>query len=122
MKHYKVISIIAIVLFIVGCRETTTYQEVDYTMPVLKVQPRLMYPKLAQENDYEGTSKIYLTIAEDGTVEVTRIYTRLFSRTEIESLLKECGFTIEKIYKNLKGDPLNEKSETYGVFARKNKG
>jgi len=63
----------------------------------------------------------YTIITEDGTAETTRIYTRLFSHAEIESLLKECGFTIDKVYKNLKGEPLNEKSETYGVFARKNK-
>lgn len=68
MKHYKIISLIALILFIVGCSQTT-YKEVGFTMPVLKVQPRLMYPKEAQEKDYEGTSKVYLSIAKDGTVD-----------------------------------------------------
>jgi len=61
----------------------------------------------------------YTVITEDGNIEVTRLYTRLFSQTELTELLNECGFGVESIFKNLKGDPLCEGSESYGVFARK---
>jgi 2-polyprenyl-3-methyl-5-hydroxy-6-metoxy-1,4-benzoquinol methylase len=61
----------------------------------------------------------YTIIAEDGEINVTKLYTRLFSITELSNLLTDCGFKVEKIYKNLKGDPVTEDSQTYGVFAKK---
>jgi hypothetical protein len=43
----------------------------------------------------------------------------MFNITDLTALLNASGFTVERVYKNLKGDPLNEESDTYGVFARK---
>jgi 2-polyprenyl-3-methyl-5-hydroxy-6-metoxy-1,4-benzoquinol methylase len=61
----------------------------------------------------------YTIITEDCTTKVTRLYTRMFNITDLTALLNASGFTVERVYKNLKGDPLNEESDTYGVFARK---
>ncbi len=61
----------------------------------------------------------YTIIDEDGVIKVIRIYHRLFGLMEITKLLNEYNFKIEKVYKNLKGEALNEGSETYGIFARK---
>ncbi len=61
----------------------------------------------------------YTIIDEDGNVKVFRIYHRLFGLEEIIKLLKDNNFEVEKVYKNLKGEALSEKSETFGIFARK---
>jgi 2-polyprenyl-3-methyl-5-hydroxy-6-metoxy-1,4-benzoquinol methylase len=80
------------------------------------------YIEIANTYLYENPktlSQQYTIIAEDGTTKVTRLYTRMFSITDLTALLNACGFTVESVYKNLKGDPLSEKTDTYGVFARK---
>jgi SAM-dependent methyltransferase len=61
----------------------------------------------------------YAIIGEDGDAEVVRIYIRLFGMEEIVKLLNEHNFRVEKVYSNLKGDPLGESPETYGIIARK---
>lgn len=61
----------------------------------------------------------YAIIGEDGEAEVIRIYIRLFGVEEITNLLAKHNFKIEKIYKNLKGDPLTPDAETYGIIAIK---
>lgn len=61
----------------------------------------------------------YAIIAEDGSTRIIRIYHRLFSLAEITEMLNENGFKVEKVFKNLKGDPFNKDSETYGIIARK---
>lgn len=61
----------------------------------------------------------YTIIEEDGTTRVIRIYHRLFGLEEIRRMLNDHGFVVEGIYKNLKGEALDEGSETFGIVARK---
>jgi 2-polyprenyl-3-methyl-5-hydroxy-6-metoxy-1,4-benzoquinol methylase len=80
------------------------------------------YIEIANTYLYENPKTLgqqYTIITEDEHKEVIRLYTRLFSLTELSELLNQCGFKVEGVYKNLKGDPLCEGSETFGVFARK---
>ena len=69
MKNYKVIALFISLAFLIGCSGTQSYEEVEYTKPELKNQPRLLYPSEAQGRNYSGTSKVYLSVAEDGSVE-----------------------------------------------------
>ncbi|MDZ7763997.1 MAG: energy transducer TonB [Melioribacteraceae bacterium] len=41
----------------------------EYTLPVIKHQPRLVYPEQAAGMNYYGAAKIYLNISEQGIVE-----------------------------------------------------
>ncbi len=61
----------------------------------------------------------YGIIDERGAVKVIRIYHRLFGLAEITKLLKDHHFTVEKVYRNLKGEVLGDDSETFGIIARK---
>lgn len=61
----------------------------------------------------------YTIIDEYGKTRVIRLYHRLFSLDEITSMLKDNEFEVERVYKNLKGEPLNDGSETFGIIARK---
>jgi hypothetical protein len=67
----------------------------------------------------EGTQ--YTIIAEDGSIKIIRLYHRLFEMAEVQKLLNDHHFKVENIYNNLKGEPLTENSETYGIIARKAK-
>ncbi len=74
MKKY--IGIILPVLFFIlnSCgHEVQKASEDNFTPPALKVQPRLIYPKVAQENNYSGTSKLLLRITKEGTVDKVSI-------------------------------------------------
>jgi 2-polyprenyl-3-methyl-5-hydroxy-6-metoxy-1,4-benzoquinol methylase len=80
------------------------------------------YIEIANTYLYENPKTMgqqYTIITEDGNTEVIRLYTRLFNQTELVELLNQCGFQIVKIYRNLKGDPLSEGTETFGIFAKK---
>ncbi|MDT8902340.1 class I SAM-dependent methyltransferase [Anaeroselena agilis] len=70
-------------------------------------------------DDPRTEARQYAIIGERGDTEVIRIYIRLFGLEEIIRLLADHNFTVEKIFKNLKGDPLDERAETYAIFARK---
>lgn len=61
----------------------------------------------------------YTIIDENGIIKVIRLYHRLFGLEEITELLNDHHFTVEKVYRNLKGDALRDGSETYGIIARK---
>lgn len=61
----------------------------------------------------------YTIIAEDGSTRIIRLFHRLFNVEEIQRLLNDHHFRVEGIYKNLKGEPLGENSETLGIIARK---
>jgi TonB family protein len=68
----KVISptFIILMLLIISCAHNFEVSEdPNYIPPVIKVQPRLIYPKVAQENAYSGTIKAYLHISSEGNVE-----------------------------------------------------
>jgi 2-polyprenyl-3-methyl-5-hydroxy-6-metoxy-1,4-benzoquinol methylase len=61
----------------------------------------------------------YTIIDNDGSLRTIRIYHRLFNLPEIDSLLQENGLRRESLYMNLQGQPITEKCETWGIFARK---
>ena len=61
----------------------------------------------------------YTIIEDDGSLKTVRLYHRLFNLSEIDFLMKENGFLRESVYMNLQGQPLTEKCETWGIFARK---
>jgi TonB family protein len=64
--------IILVMLFGWGCSQHLEKQDGNYTPPVVKNQPRLIYPKIAQENFYSGNSKVILLISKSG--EVDKVY------------------------------------------------
>jgi len=78
------------------------------------------YIEILKTSIYEEAEGMqYTIIAEDGTTRVIRLYHRLFGLESITSLLNDNHFEVERIYKNLQGEPLNEDSETFGIIARK---
>ncbi len=81
--------------------------------PYIEILNTFMY----EEPRTEGLQ--YTIIDENGATRVIRIYHRLFGLVEIIKLLNDNNFKVEKVYENLKGEALNEKSETYGIIARK---
>lgn len=62
----------------------------------------------------------YTIINEDGESRIIRFYHRHFSLDEVTDLFAKCGFAIEGVFNNLKGDPLTADSETLGIIARRN--
>lgn len=81
--------------------------------PYIEIFNSFMY----EEPKTEGLQ--YTIINGEGETKVIRIYHRLFSLDEIETLLENHKFKVERVYKNLKGDALDSNSETYGIVARK---
>jgi TonB family protein len=61
--------IILVMLLGWGCSQHLERQELSYTPPVVKNQPRLIYPKIAQENYYTGDSKVILLVNKTGIVD-----------------------------------------------------
>lgn len=61
----------------------------------------------------------YTIIAEDGETRIIRFYNHHFNLEQLTQLLAECGFAIDGVFKNLKGDPLGTDSETMGITARR---
>jgi len=61
----------------------------------------------------------YTIIDANGAVKIIRLYHRLFGLEEIAKLLNNHHFTVETVYRNLKGETLGAGSETYGIIARK---
>jgi TonB family protein len=60
--------IIFILLFTSCAHNFEVSEDKSYIPPVIKIQPRLIYPKIAQENDYSGTIKLYLQVSPEGEV------------------------------------------------------
>ncbi len=69
---YKYIFLILSFIF-VSCGGNSNLTRQDYTPPSLKDQPRLLYPKSAQENAYTGSAKVIMIISESGTVKKVEI-------------------------------------------------
>lgn len=61
----------------------------------------------------------YSIINEIGDIKNYRIYHRLFSIKEIDTLFNSHGFLIKEKFNNLMGDKLTINSETYGIIAQK---
>ena len=61
----------------------------------------------------------YAIIDESSAMKLIRVFHRLFSLNEIQDLLEEHGFKIEKVFSNLKGQPLDSNSNQYGIVTSK---
>lgn len=70
-KMYKYIILILSLIF-VSCGGGLEVSQ-NYTPPSLKNQPRLFYPKVAQENSYTGKAKVMMVISEAGIVKNAKI-------------------------------------------------
>jgi TonB family protein len=73
MKKNIFSTVIFFVIFFTGCTNYLENSQQSYTPPVLKSQPILYYPKLAQENSYAGTPKVLLSISHTGMVDKVSI-------------------------------------------------
>lgn len=82
-------------------------------------QPYIEILKTSVYEEPKTEGMQYTIIAEDGTTRIIRLYHRLFDLTDITNLLNNNNFEVEKVYKNLQGEPLSENSETFGIIARK---
>ena len=65
-RHINIVFLIVLVLSWACAHGINTYEE--YTPPVVKDQSQLIFPKAAQENELEGTTKLMLLITEEGNV------------------------------------------------------
>jgi TonB family protein len=65
-QHINIAFLIVLVLSWACAHGINTYEE--YTPPVVKNQSQLIFPKTAQENELEGTTKLVILITEEGDV------------------------------------------------------
>jgi len=56
-----------------SCAGNLDLSRQNFTPPSLKNQPRLLYPKNAQENSYTGNAKVVMIISETGNVKNAKI-------------------------------------------------
>ena len=74
MKKVIVPTVIILMLIFTSCTHFfEASEDPNYIPPLIKVQPRLIYPQVAQENAYSGTIKVYLQISSIGDVEKTTL-------------------------------------------------
>jgi len=74
MKKVIAPTVIILMLLFTSCTHIFEVSEdPTYIPPVIKVQPHLVYPQVAQENAYSGTIKVYLQISSIGDVEKTTL-------------------------------------------------
>lgn len=74
MKREISIAVVLLLLILAACRsDIQRSTENNYTPPSIKVQPRLLYPKAAQENYYAGSVKMYLQISKEGVVDKVQV-------------------------------------------------
>lgn len=70
MKTKNVISyLIMVILFSACSHEIEKITENSFVPPTVKTQPRLLYPKDAQERGYTGSVKIIFTVLDNGAVD-----------------------------------------------------
>jgi TonB family protein len=82
MKKVITPTLIILMLLITSCSYNfEVSKDSNYIPPAIKLQPRLIYPKIAQENAYSGFIKLYLQISSEGNVEKV-------------SLLKSSGYEL----------------------------
>ncbi|MBL1213389.1 MAG: energy transducer TonB [Ignavibacteriae bacterium] len=65
-RHINIAFLIVLVLSWACAHGINTYE--DITPPVVKEQSQLIFPKIAQENELEGTTKLVILITEEGHV------------------------------------------------------
>ena len=67
MNKYLCITIVGLSFIFMSCAGNLEVTR-DFTPPTIKEQPRMLYPKSAQEKSYTGDSKVVIVISETGTV------------------------------------------------------
>jgi TonB family protein len=65
-RHINIAFLIVLLLSWACAHGIHTYEEI--TPPVVKDQSQLIFPKIAQENELEGTTKLVILITEEGNV------------------------------------------------------
>lgn len=65
-RHINIAFLIVLVLSWACAHGISTYEEI--TPPVVKDHSQLIFPKTAQENELEGTTKLVILITEEGNV------------------------------------------------------
>jgi TonB family protein len=68
-RNAKLLSLIIVFINFACGFHVEQNQEPNYIPPTVKSQPRLIYPKLAQENFYSGSSKIVMFVNKTGLVD-----------------------------------------------------
>lgn len=67
MKRASIIALLIILTW--GCSRIESTRDPNYSPPKVKTQPRLMYPKIAQENSYSGKTKLVIYVNDKGVVD-----------------------------------------------------
>ena len=100
---------ILLMLVGLGCAHNIEKEE-NFIPPTVKNQPRLIYPRAAQENHYTGSAKINITVSKKGTVD--KVSVRKSSGYEVldHSALEYCKDLIfNPAIRN--GEPVNSRVE-----------
>ena len=74
MKTITKLSVLFLLLINFGC--SNYYEELQnagFTAPTLKNQPRMLYPKAAQENEISGKTEVILYVSKTGNVDNVKI-------------------------------------------------
>jgi len=74
MKTKNIIVGMLILFVTAACSSVDQFTGQSYTPPSVKIQPRLLYPKYAQENGYTGVAKVIVSISKEGEVEKVQVY------------------------------------------------
>jgi TonB family protein len=74
MRTKNIIVGMLMLFIIAACSSVEKITEQSYTPPSVKIQPRLLYPKYAQENGYTGIAKAIVSISKTGEVEKVQVY------------------------------------------------
>jgi TonB family protein len=67
MKYGTIVAVLIILTW--GCTHIESSRDPNYAPPTVKTQPRLMYPKVAQENSYSGKTKLVIYVDDQGIVD-----------------------------------------------------
>jgi TonB family protein len=74
MKPRILLSIVALIAVTISCTHNMEKKTEDnFIAPVVKSQPRLMYPKFAQTNGLIGNAKVLICVTNTGAVEKSLI-------------------------------------------------
>ena len=73
MKNYLKI-LVTLSLLLVGCSHFSNSVNENVTAPLLKNDPKLIYPFVAQQNNIYGTSTVLFNITKEGIVSETRVH------------------------------------------------
>lgn len=75
MKKYSSLLGVILLLIIYACSSNIEkYPGQNFIMPTVKLQPRLLYPKVAQENGYTGNTKVIIAVTKEGLVDSVFVF------------------------------------------------